>query len=94
MKARADEIEHTLGPRPQQPCHNDLLNANFIRSPDGIRIESAKAFTLKAGTEAKWEAGTSFAATGGTELALEGGTTAELSGGATTRVVGGLVQIN
>jgi thiamine kinase-like enzyme len=37
-KARADEIEDTLGPRAQQPCHNDLLNANFIRSPDGIRI--------------------------------------------------------
>jgi thiamine kinase-like enzyme len=37
-KARADEIERTLGPRPEQPCHNDLLNANFIRSPVGIRI--------------------------------------------------------
>ena len=37
-KARADEIERTLGPRREQPCHNDLLNANFIRSPDGIRI--------------------------------------------------------
>jgi thiamine kinase-like enzyme len=37
-KARADEIERTLGPRPEQPCHNDLLNANFIRSPDGIQI--------------------------------------------------------
>ena len=37
-KIRADEIERTLGPRPEQPCHNDLLNANFIRSPDGIRI--------------------------------------------------------
>jgi thiamine kinase-like enzyme len=37
-KARADEIERTLGPRPEHPCHNDLLNANFIRSPEGIRI--------------------------------------------------------
>jgi thiamine kinase-like enzyme len=37
-KARAGEIERTLGARPEQPCHNDLLNANFIRSPDGIRI--------------------------------------------------------
>ena len=37
-KQRADEIERTLGERPQQPCHNDLLNANFIRSADGIRI--------------------------------------------------------
>jgi thiamine kinase-like enzyme len=37
-KARADEIERTLGPQPARPCHNDLLNANFISSPDGIRI--------------------------------------------------------
>ena len=37
-KAKADRIEQKLGPRPEQPCHNDLLNANFIRSPDGIRI--------------------------------------------------------
>jgi thiamine kinase-like enzyme len=38
-KDRADEIERILGPRPEQPCHNDLLNANFIRGQDGtIRI--------------------------------------------------------
>jgi len=37
-KSRADEIERTLGTRAAQPCHNDLLNANFIRSPSGIRI--------------------------------------------------------
>ena len=37
-KARADDLEATLGPRPEQPCHNDLLNANFIAGPDGIRI--------------------------------------------------------
>ena len=37
-KARADEIEQALGPRREQPCHNDLLNANFIGSPEGIRI--------------------------------------------------------
>ncbi len=37
-KARADEIERELGPRPEVPCHNDLLNANFIRASDGIRI--------------------------------------------------------
>jgi thiamine kinase-like enzyme len=37
-KAKADRIEQELGPRPEQPCHNDLLNANFIRSPNGIRI--------------------------------------------------------
>jgi thiamine kinase-like enzyme len=37
-KRRADAIEAALGPRPEQPCHNDLLNANFIRGADGIRI--------------------------------------------------------
>jgi thiamine kinase len=37
-QARANQIERALGPQPQCPCHNDLLNANFIRSPDGIRI--------------------------------------------------------
>jgi thiamine kinase-like enzyme len=35
----ADRIEAVLGRRREVPCHNDLLNANFIRSPgDGIRI--------------------------------------------------------
>jgi thiamine kinase-like enzyme len=37
-KARADEIERALGAEPRHPCHNDLLNANFIRSPGGIRV--------------------------------------------------------
>ena len=37
-KVIADRIEAGLGPQPTVPCHNDLLNANFIRSPDGIRI--------------------------------------------------------
>ena len=37
-KAVADRIEERLGARTEQPCHNDLLNANFIRSPAGIRI--------------------------------------------------------
>jgi thiamine kinase len=37
-KARAGEIERALGPQSLHPCHNDLLNANFIRSTDGIRI--------------------------------------------------------
>jgi thiamine kinase-like enzyme len=35
-KAVADEIERALGPRPARPCHNDLLNANFIA--DGERL--------------------------------------------------------
>jgi len=37
-KASADRIEEALGSRPPEPCHNDLLNANFIRSPEGIKI--------------------------------------------------------
>ena len=37
-KATADRIEAALGAQPLVPCHNDLLNANFIRSPEGIRV--------------------------------------------------------
>jgi thiamine kinase-like enzyme len=37
-KAVADRIEATLGRRQEVPCHNDLLNANFIGGPEGIRI--------------------------------------------------------
>jgi thiamine kinase-like enzyme len=37
-KSVADRIEATLGAQPAVPCHNDLLNANFIRAPEGIRI--------------------------------------------------------
>jgi thiamine kinase-like enzyme len=37
-KARADEIEAALGERDQRPCHNDLLNANFIDDGERLRI--------------------------------------------------------
>ena len=37
-KALADRIEAALGRQREAPCHNDLLNANFIRGPEGIRI--------------------------------------------------------
>ena len=37
-KQTADEIERTRGPRAARPCHNDLLNANFIRKGETIRI--------------------------------------------------------
>ena len=37
-KAIADRIEAALGRRDEAPCHNDLLNANFIRGPEGIRL--------------------------------------------------------
>lgn len=70
-------------------------NGNKIEmNSDGIKLVSAKALSLKAGTEAKMESGTSFSAKGGTELKLEGATKAELSSSATTKVAGGIVQIN
>ncbi len=70
-------------------------NGNSIKlTSDGIQIESAKALTLKAGTEVKLESGTSFSAVGGTELKLEGSATAELSCSGITKVVGSMVQIN
>jgi thiamine kinase-like enzyme len=39
-RASAAQIEAALRRRPQQPvlCHNDLLAANFIGSPEGLRI--------------------------------------------------------
>jgi thiamine kinase-like enzyme len=37
-KERADEIERLRGPQPLKPCHNDLLNANFIDDGNAIRI--------------------------------------------------------
>jgi thiamine kinase-like enzyme len=37
-KERADEIEHARGTQPLRPCHNDLLNANFIEDGASIRI--------------------------------------------------------
>jgi thiamine kinase-like enzyme len=35
-KEHADRIERARGPQPLRPCHNDLLNANFIL--DGERL--------------------------------------------------------
>jgi len=37
-KAVADRIEAARGPQPQVPCHNDLLNANFIDDGRDLRI--------------------------------------------------------
>jgi Rhs element Vgr protein len=70
-------------------------NGNSIKlTTDGIQIASAKAVTLKAGTEMKIESGTALSVAGGTELKLEGSTTAELSSSGITKVVGSMVQIN
>ena len=70
-------------------------NGNKIEmTEDGIKIESSKEISLKAGTEVKLESGTSFSAKGGTELKLEGSSGAELSSTAITKVKGSMVQIN
>jgi Rhs element Vgr protein len=70
-------------------------NGNKIEMTSaGIKIESSKALTLKAGTELKLESGTAFSAKGGTELKLEGTSSAEISSTATTKVKGSLVQLN
>ena len=37
-KATADAIERARGPQGERPCHNDLLNANFIDDGGEIRI--------------------------------------------------------
>jgi thiamine kinase-like enzyme len=37
-KSLSDRIEAGRGPQPQVPCHNDLLNANFIDDGERLRI--------------------------------------------------------
>jgi thiamine kinase-like enzyme len=37
-KTTADEIERARGEQPLVPCHNDLLNANFIDDGERLRI--------------------------------------------------------
>jgi thiamine kinase-like enzyme len=37
-KETAELIENARGPQSGCPCHNDLLNANFIAHPGGVRI--------------------------------------------------------
>lgn len=37
-KGIADEIEESRGPQPLGPCHDDLLNANFLDDGERIRI--------------------------------------------------------
>ena len=61
---------------------------------DGVRIESKKALTLKAGTEIKVESGTTLGVKGGTTLKLEGLAGAELTSTASTAVKGSIVQLN
>jgi Rhs element Vgr protein len=72
----------------------DQNSNSIVMDSEGITIESAKALTLKAGTEVKMESGTSFSAKGGTELKIEGATQAEFSSSALTKIKGGMVHIN
>jgi thiamine kinase-like enzyme len=37
-KQTADAIENARGDQPEHPCHNDLLNANFIVADEDVRI--------------------------------------------------------
>jgi len=60
----------------------------------GVRLESKKSLTLKAGTELKVESGTSLGVKGGTTLKLEGTSGAELTSTASTAVKGSIVQLN
>jgi len=70
-------------------------NGNVIEmGSSGVRIESQKALTLKAGTELKVESGTSLGVKGGTTLKLEGASGAELTSTASTAVKGSIVQLN
>ena len=72
----------------------DQNGNRIIMDSDGIRIESAKAVEIKAGTESRLEAGSDINIKAGSELKLEGGASAELAGGGSTRISGALVQIN
>ena len=72
----------------------DQNGNQIVMDSDGIRIESKKALSLKAGTEHAMEAGTSLSIKAGTELKLESSTQAELAGGALTKVTGTTVMIN
>jgi len=70
-------------------------NGNTLSmTPDGIAIESAKALTLKAGTDMNLESTLAWGAKGGTDLKVEGIRSAELSSTATASLKGGMVQIN
>lgn len=70
-------------------------NGNKVEmTADGIVVESAKALTLKAGTELKLESGTALSVKGGSELKMEGAAGVELSSSAITKVKGSLLQLN
>lgn len=69
-------------------------NGNKLElTEDGIKLESAKALELKAGTDIKFDA-TSALEGKGSDVKFEASASAELTASATTIVKGGLVKIN
>ncbi len=72
----------------------DQHGNSIILNADGITVESAKAFSIKAGTEIELESGTSLSCKSATELKLEGSAGAELSSSGISKLKGSLVQIN
>lgn len=69
-------------------------NGNRIAlTPDGITIESAKALTLKSGTEGSLEGGTSLDLKAGTALTVDGSASTDVKSGGTVKVAGAQVQI-
>lgn len=70
-------------------------NGNTLEMTDsGIKIQSAKALELKAGTELKLESGTALNVKGGTELKLEGSAGVELTSSALTKIKGSIINLN
>jgi Rhs element Vgr protein len=70
-------------------------NGNKLEmTASGIKIESARALELKAGTELKLESGTSLDVKGGTELKMEGSAGVELTSSAMTRIKGSIINLN
>jgi Rhs element Vgr protein len=69
-------------------------NGNKLEmTPEGIKLESAKAVDIKAGTELKLESVTSFGAKGATAK-VEGSAAAELSSAGATTVKGAMLKLN
>jgi hypothetical protein len=69
-------------------------NQNSITlDSNGIKIESAKNFEVKAASDCKAE-GMNTSLKGSTQLKMEGGSTAEISSSGNTSVKGSMVQIN
>jgi Rhs element Vgr protein len=71
----------------------DQNNNKITLDQNGIKIESAKDFQVKATADFKGE-GVNSSLKGSGQLKLEGGSTAEMSSSGSTSVKGSMVQIN